>query len=947
MAAKMLPGSFSFTIAQESFAEALVEWRMTVEKKSAALKCTPMRLVRNLVADTPKESLAPIYDALKYLLKTAPLEPVAEHVCLLEFLDKHIKSRNDSVGQWLVFGGKPLGFFDFCETFGSTVEIVLGYERQILRPANQNIPLPTVGVLATITRKFSNHLEEKVNKKPRRAPVDQIVVSLVEHGFKQGLQPLSRGEFDSLPMVMRRWFLHSPDLVSFGLSDAFREEVHSHPDSPVVLESVLWEKKIVPSSLRALKQGKLEESVDGLWGFLRDDRSLTYSLQIRDALLARTNGFSASADLVGQKTPKAVLNRFDERTRNLLRFHFANGAERLLVLKNSDLQGFIGLFEDTTPGQMADAVHRCLSEEALQAVARLYPDKSVVRLAVNQAFKIKGLKRLHFRSLGGMVLKNSGADDLAQVLRANPDIGAVCDVETAKRIEFAQAFLSRCKNHHGLGLLLHRLPQKAIVTLLDRAHPVSGIRSEIAAAGAMVKNLSSRSALLAILVRHAPDLIESSYGWKISFKVYQNVAKRVLYHRRQGSVGELFRFSNLQGKPHWEIHVKKNEETSSLRRGLRRDRPDLVPSLDRIDAMLLLKQSDFRKRLIAFLNGGSKVEIGVSESVLRQMGPWVRKRWARTPTVAVAYEIAVTLSPRDSRYLLALCTQRAISGNARQSGTAFDALYRTVQIPKRSGGTRNVNEPNPALKRLQRRFLANGFDHVPLHPAAHGFRKGRSILTNAKPHAGKPVVLNVDVEGFFPSTRYAHILHACNELAGGILSPAARYVVADLCSYQGALPTGAPTSPAIGNIVLRAADASIAKAMERFGVAYTRYADDLTFSGSGEIVGGLRFVEKVLGQLGYNLNRKKTNIFRRGRRQMVTGLVVNVEPHVPRRIRRRIRAAAHRAGQGSEVHWKGQPMSVPELEGRIAFLQMVHPEEGAKLKEQMAKDGPSASEEAQ
>ena len=80
---------------------------------------------------------------------------------------------------------------------------------------------------------------------------------------------------------------------------------------------------------------------------------------------------------------------------------------------------------------------------------------------------------------------------------------------------------------------------------------------------------------------------------------------------------------------------------------------------------------------------------------------------------------------------------------------------------------------------------------------------------------------------------------------------------------------------------------------------------------------------------------------------MVTGLVVNVEPHVPRRIRRRIRAAAHRAGQGSEVHWKGQPMSVPELEGRIAFLQMVHPEEGAKLKEQMAKDGPSASEEAQ
>ena len=158
MAAKMLPGSFSFTIAQESFAEALVEWRMTVEKNSAALKCTPMRLVRNLVADTSKESLAPIYDALRYLSKTAPLEPVGEHIRLLAFLKNYIKSKNDAVGQWLVFGGKPLGFFDFCQTFGSSVDIVLGYERQVLRPANQNIPLPTIDVLTAITQKVSNRL---------------------------------------------------------------------------------------------------------------------------------------------------------------------------------------------------------------------------------------------------------------------------------------------------------------------------------------------------------------------------------------------------------------------------------------------------------------------------------------------------------------------------------------------------------------------------------------------------------------------------------------------------------------------------------------------------------------------------------------------------------------------------------------------------------------------
>jgi retron-type reverse transcriptase len=169
----------------------------------------------------------------------------------------------------------------------------------------------------------------------------------------------------------------------------------------------------------------------------------------------------------------------------------------------------------------------------------------------------------------------------------------------------------------------------------------------------------------------------------------------------------------------------------------------------------------------------------------------------------------------------------------------------------------------------------------------------------------------------------------------GVLSEGACRVLADLCSFGGALPTGAPTSPAIANLILRSADAAITKAAEANGITYTRYADDLTFSGESNVLKLLPFVEKVLGQLGYQLDPKKTNIFRRGRRQMVTGLVVNDKPNLPRRIRRRLRAAVHRQSSGEEAHWHGRPMSKDELTGRLSHLQLVQPEEAVALKRKL------------
>src|SRR5262249_6378232 len=148
----------------------------------------------------------------------------------------------------------------------------------------------------------------------------------------------------------------------------------------------------------------------------------------------------------------------------------------------------------------------------------------------------------------------------------------------------------------------------------------------------------------------------------------------------------------------------------------------------------------------------------------------------------------------------------------------------------------------------------------------------------------------------------------------------------------GALPTGAPTSPAIGNIVLAGVDAALAKAAARLGGDYTRYADDLTFSGPDDVKRLIPFAKKVLGRLGYRVGRRQINLFRRGRRQMVTGLVVNDRPTWPRHLRRLLRAAVDRRARGESPTWDGVPLSDDRLRGLIAFLNLTRPSEAANLR---------------
>ena len=212
--------------------------------------------------------------------------------------------------------------------------------------------------------------------------------------------------------------------------------------------------------------------------------------------------------------------------------------------------------------------------------------------------------------------------------------------------------------------------------------------------------------------------------------------------------------------------------------------------------------------------------------------------------------------------------------------------YRSYTIPKVSGGTRTITEPLPSLKEIQHWVLTNILYVIPIHPYAKGFAPGRSIRENARFHQRQPLVLTVDIEDFFGNVSASTVTRLFHEL--GYTSRVA-VLLAKLCTLRGSLPQGAPTSPALSNLASAKIDERLATYSRRLGIRYTRYADDLTFSGYFDAGKLIAVVTTVIGNSGFTLNPRKTKLMRRHQRQETTGIVVNQRMQVPREIRRKIR----------------------------------------------------------
>ena len=253
--------------------------------------------------------------------------------------------------------------------------------------------------------------------------------------------------------------------------------------------------------------------------------------------------------------------------------------------------------------------------------------------------------------------------------------------------------------------------------------------------------------------------------------------------------------------------------------------------------------------------------------------------------------------------------------------------YSAFVIPKRAGGKRKILAPSPELKALQRRILHRVLGKLRVHPAVTGFQKGHSIVSNAAFHVGKAVVLRMDIADFFSNTAAKRVENyfrkiGWNREAAGLLTR--------LCTHEGGLPQGAPTSPRLGNLVNYRLDARLSGLGKRLGAAYTRYADDLTFSFRKDVPDTVRKVirltKAILKQVGYRLHQRgrKLQIRRQHQRQCVTGLVVNDQPALPREIRRWLRAVEHHVATGRKTN-----LSPAELDGWRALRSMVETQRDA------------------
>ena len=193
---------------------------------------------------------------------------------------------------------------------------------------------------------------------------------------------------------------------------------------------------------------------------------------------------------------------------------------------------------------------------------------------------------------------------------------------------------------------------------------------------------------------------------------------------------------------------------------------------------------------------------------------------------------------------------------------ALERHYHTVSLPKPDGGCRVLSVPDPLLKMIQRRIVRVLLAPMPVSPYAMAYRYGASVVRNAAQHVGRPAVLKLDIRHFFDSILYASVKEAA--FPAEIYGEPLRILLTILCYPRDGLPQGAPSSPAISNLVLRTFDDETAAWCRDRKIRYTRYCDDLTFSGSFEPEAVIAFVREQLRKRGFFLNEKKRCLFRRG-----------------------------------------------------------------------------------
>lgn len=282
--------------------------------------------------------------------------------------------------------------------------------------------------------------------------------------------------------------------------------------------------------------------------------------------------------------------------------------------------------------------------------------------------------------------------------------------------------------------------------------------------------------------------------------------------------------------------------------------------------------------------------------------------------------------------------------------------YHTFEMPKKSGGKRKISAPKPQLKYFQQWILENILNKIIPGEVVHGFTFKKSIVTNAEPHLNKEIIINIDLQDFFPSIGYKRIKGLFSKLgyseqlstvfALACTQAHTEEILSDNIKYyvqkgERFLPQGSPASPAISNMIAYKLDKRLNGLAQKFGFVYTRYADDLTFSTHSENEQNINrliyFTKQIIDSEDFTMHPDKLHIMRRGAQQKVTGIIVNEKLNIERNKLRKFRALLHNIEMNG---WQNQTWGkaynlINAIEGYINFVNMVNPSKALVFRDKL------------
>jgi RNA-directed DNA polymerase len=375
-------------------------------------------------------------------------------------------------------------------------------------------------------------------------------------------------------------------------------------------------------------------------------------------------------------------------------------------------------------------------------------------------------------------------------------------------------------------------------------------------------------------------------------------------------------------------------------------------------------QPPAKQQLIGFLKGEEELR----ERFTKQNGRLGQNILLDSPVMGAPPDNMHTLpllplpTSEDLREWLGLCEHELAwfaDSERRQCRVTQSGLhhYRYHWIEKRSGSLRLIEIPKSRLKTIQRRILKEILNRVPPHPSAHGFTRRRSSLTFVERHVGKAVVLRMDLKDFFHSVPVPRIGALFRRLG---YPWAVAYLLQGLCTHCASatlagetfqalpwamrkrlsdkhLPQGAPTSPALANLCAWRFDCRLQGLANRFDLDYTRYADDLAFSGGHDLLRLAPFLQGLIGAIareeGFDINHRKTRVQTHAQSQRLAGVVINEKPNLPRTEFDRLKAILYNCAQlGPESQNRhGVDDFNAHLAGRIAYVKWLNLKRGMQL----------------